>query len=42
MEVGPSSRTMEKGHLPLSHFLVHGVNRPLIEATIGMAYKMEK
>ena len=29
MEVGPSSQTMEKDHLPWSDFMVHRVNRPL-------------
>ena len=27
MEVGPSSQTMEEGHLPWSAFMGHGVNR---------------
>jgi hypothetical protein len=31
MEVGLSSRTMEKGHLPWSDFMVHGVNRPFVQ-----------
>ena len=30
MEVGPSSRTMEKCHLPWSDFMIHGVNMPLV------------
>ena len=30
MEVGSSSRTMKKGHLPRSNFMVHGGNRTLI------------
>ena len=28
MKVGPSSRTMEKCHLPWSNVMVHGVNQP--------------
>jgi hypothetical protein len=28
MDIGPSSQTIEKGHLPWSHFMVHGVNWP--------------
>ena len=30
MEVGPSSGTMENGHIPWSTFMVHGVDRPLL------------
>jgi hypothetical protein len=29
MDIGPSSRTMQKNHLPWSGFTVHGVDRPL-------------
>jgi hypothetical protein len=29
MKVGPSNQTMEKGHLPWSDFMVHGVNPAL-------------
>ena len=28
MEVGPWTRTIEKGHLPWSDFMVHSANRP--------------
>ena len=34
MEVGPQSQTMEKGHLPWSDFMVHGVNSPLMSCTL--------
>ena len=30
MEVGPWTHTIKKGHLPWSNFMVHSVNRPLV------------
>ena len=29
MEVGPETRTIKKGHLPWSDFMVHNINQPL-------------
>ena len=38
MELGPWSRTMEKGRPPWSNFMVHGVNQPLEKLTIFNLY----
>jgi len=35
MNVESLSRTMKKGHLPWSDFMVHGVNQPLVAKTRG-------